>query len=118
LRFRFIFAALVAAAAASRPTRAGAEDAPAPIFGERSFHLIHIPFLDFGPADAGTPPPGALRWTSETAYASTFSATWHPLSFHRDFDLVGRAFTPAEADAIHRAYPEDAVFLLESDLLR
>ncbi len=92
--------------------------APAPVFGERSFHLLHVPFLDFGPADPSASEPGEITWTEETAYASTFSSTWHAPSFQKIFGLVGKPFTQAEADAIHREFPSDGVFLLESDLLR
>jgi Protein of unknown function (DUF3187) len=121
----FVIRALTAAAAFAllRPAPLKAQDAepqraPAPIFGERSFHLLHIPFLDFGPADAAAPEPGNVRWTEETAYASTFSSTWHALTFHQNFGLVGKPFTRAEADEIHSEFPEDRVFFLESDLLR
>ena len=118
LRPRFILALLALSGALSVSGRVDAQDEAAPIFGERSLHLIHVPFLDFGPADSASPPPGAVRWTSETAYASTFSSTWHAPTFHRDFGRAGEPFTPAEAEAIHEAFPDDAVFLLEGDLLR
>jgi hypothetical protein len=59
-----------------------------------------------------------VRWTLETAYASTFSSTWHALSYHKNLGLVGQPFTSDEADSIHRDFPGDRVFFLESDLLR
>ena len=95
-----------------------AQTQPAPIFGERSFHVLHVPFLDFGPADASATEPGRIAGTEETAYASTFSSTWHALRFHKGFGLVGKPFTEAEAEAIHAQFPGDIVFFLESDLLR
>ena len=80
--------------------------------------MLHVPFLDFGPADASAPAPGSAAWTFDAAYASTFSSTWHALSYHRDLGLSGRPFTSAEADAIHRDFPGDRVFFLEADVLR
>jgi hypothetical protein len=105
---------MILAAGAAR----GAPADPRPIFGEKSFHVLQAPFLDFGPADAASPEPGAVRWTLETAYGSTFSSTWHALSYHRDLGLAGRPFTSAEAERIHRDFPGDRVFFLESDLFR
>lgn len=96
----------------------GAPADPRPIFGERSFHVLHVPFLDFGPADAASPEPGAWRWTLETAYASTFSSTWHALSYHKNLGLAGRPLTSAEAEMIHRDFPGDRVFFVDSDLFR
>jgi hypothetical protein len=92
--------------------------APASAFGERSLHVLHVPFLFFGPADPASPAPGEVGASLEAAAASTFSSTWHALTFHRDPALVGKPFTVAEARAIHRQFPDDAVYYLESDLLR
>jgi len=91
---------------------------PAPVFGERSLHLLHVPFLFFGPADPAAPPPGGWEMSLEAAAASTFSSTWHALTFHRDAGLAGKPFTLAEAQAIHAQYPGDAVFYVQGDLLR
>lgn len=110
--------AAILAAGIILPPRVEAQNDPPAVFGERSFHVLHVPFLDFGPADAGAPEPGAARWTLETAYASTFSSTWHAQSYHRNFGLAGSPFTRGEADAIHRDFPGDRVFFLESDLFR
>lgn len=96
----------------------GAPADPRVIFGERSFHVLQAPFLDFGPADAAIPAPGEWRWTLETAYASTFSSTWHALSYHKNLGLAGAPFTGAEAERIHRDFPGDRVFFLDSDLFR
>ncbi|HET7452009.1 MAG TPA: DUF3187 family protein, partial [Thermoanaerobaculia bacterium] len=89
-----------------------------PAFGERSYHVLHVPFLDFGPADPAAPLPGRVIGNFAAAYASTFSSTWHALTFHKQFGLVGRPFTRAEAEAIHADFPDERVFFLESDLLR
>jgi len=107
---------LLASGGARGVARGDASSAPA--FGERSFHVLHIPFLDFGPADPDAPAPGRVTGRIEAAYASTFSSTWHALTFHKDFGLVGRPFTRAEADEIHREFPNERVFFLQSDLLR
>jgi len=88
------------------------------VFGERSLHLLHVPFLFFGPADPAAPPPGGWEVSLEAAAASTFSSTWHALTFHRDAGRAGKPFTLAEAQAIHAQFPEDAVFYVEGDLLR
>ncbi|MGH9443849.1 MAG: DUF3187 family protein [Thermoanaerobaculia bacterium] len=117
-RLPILLAAAFVAAAIPRVAHGGASEDPSPVFGERSLHVLHVPFLDFGPADPAAPEPGAVSWTVESAYASTFSSTWHALSFHKNFGLVGQPFTQAEADAIHRDFPGDRVFFLASDLLR
>jgi hypothetical protein len=95
-----------------------AQTPPAPVFGERSLHLLHIPFLFWGPADPAAPLAGAWSASLEAAAASTFSSTWHALTFHRDPALSGKPFTLAEAQAIHGQFPADAVFYVEGDLLR
>jgi hypothetical protein len=105
------------AAALARGVEDGAGEL-APAFGQRSFHLLHVPFLDFGPADPGSPAPGSVTGRMEAAYASTFSSTWHALTFHRDLGLVGQPLTPAEAASIHRDFPDDRVFFVEGELLR
>lgn len=110
--------ALRSAAAADALEAAESDFADAPAFAERSFHVLHVPFLFFGAADPASGTPGRFTLSVETAYASTFSSTWHATTFHRIFGLVGKPFTPAEADAIHRDDPGDAVFYVESDLLR
>jgi len=101
-----------------RGAPAWASDEPAPAFGERSFHVLHVPFLDFGPADPRRPAPGKLTLSVEAAYASTFSSTWHALTYHRQEGLLGRPFTREEAERIHRDFPEERMFFLASDLLR
>jgi len=108
---RFLAAAALAAAAAP----AGAQ-APASAFAERSLHLLHVPFLFFGPADPAAPAPGELGASLEAAVASTFSSTWHALTLHRD--AAGKSLAADEARAIHRQFPEDTVYYIESDLLR
>ncbi len=108
---------LLAAAAAARAQPAEPGSA-APAFGERSLYLLHIPFLEFGPADPVPLAPGAVSWLEATAYASTFSSSWHALSFHKIFGLVGQPLTQAEVDRIHRDFPQDQVFLVEGDVLR
>jgi hypothetical protein len=90
----------------------------APAFGERSFHLLHVPFLDFGPADPGAPAAGRLTGRFEAAYASTFSSTWHALTFHKQLGLVGQPLTPGEAASIHGQFPEERVFFIEGEIVR
>jgi len=107
---------LIGAASLARASPDGVD--PAPVFGERSFHLLHVPFLDFGPADPGSPAAGRVTGRFEAAYASTFSSTWHALTFHKQFGLVGQPLTPAEAASIHAEFPEERVFFVEGDLLR
>jgi hypothetical protein len=107
----------VGAAALARGAVEGAAEL-APAFGERSFHLLHVPFLDFGPADPGSPAAGRVTGQFEAAYASTFSSTWHALTFHKQFGLVGQPLTPAEAASIHEEFPEERVFFVEGELLR
>ena len=104
--------------AALLPAALFADDGSAPAFGQRSYHVLHVPFLDFGPADPAAPAPGRFTGRFDAAYASTFSSTWHALTFHKQFGLVGRPFTRQEADAIHAGFPEERVFFVESDLLR
>lgn len=109
---RFLWAAALAVGVG--PARG--QPLPASAFGERSLHLLHVPFLFFGPADPAVPAPGELRASLEAAVASTFSSTWHALTLHRD--AAGRPLTADEARAIHRQFPGDTVYYLESDLLR
>ena len=115
---RVVRCALLLGAWAATGGAARGADTFAPAFGERSLHVLHVPFLAFGPADPASPAPGKGVIAIEAAYSSTFVSTWHPLSFHRDAGLLGKPFTPAEAQAIHATYPGDAVFLVESDVLR
>ncbi|HET9796315.1 MAG TPA: DUF3187 family protein [Thermoanaerobaculia bacterium] len=111
-------AVLLAAATLAARLAPGEPLDPAPAFGERSFHLLHVPFLDFGPADPSSPAPGEIVGRFEAAYASTFSSTWHALTFHDDPALRGRPLAAGEAAAIHAQFPGDRVFFVESDLLR
>ena len=90
----------------------------APAFGERSLYLLHIPFLEFGPADPLPLAPGTAVWLETSAYASTFSSSWHALSYHKMFGLVGQPLTQSEVNRIHRDFPQDQVFLVEGDVLR
>lgn len=103
-------------AIAARPALSQA--LPAPAFGQRSLHLLHAPFLFFGPADPAAPAPGTWIARLEAAAANTFSSTWHALTLHRNSSLSGKPFTLGEARAIHGEFPSDPVFYLEGDLLR
>lgn len=102
----------------SRPSFCAAAPSDAPAFGERSFHVLHVPFMDFGPVDPGPLSPGRFTVSVETAYASTFSSTWHAFTYHRQLGRSGLPFTREEADRIHRDFPGERVFFLASDLLR
>jgi len=105
-------------AASAGPRAHATEGSLAPIFGERSFHVLHVPFLDFGPADPDSPAPGRVTARLDAAYASTFSSTWHALTIHKALGRVDRPFAADEAAKIHSDFPQDRVFFLESDLLR
>jgi len=91
---------------------------PQPAFGTRSMHILHVPLLDFGPPDPASVAPGALALTVTTAWATTYSTTWHARRFHADPSRTGKPFSQAEADEIHAVYPQDQVLFADGELLR
>lgn len=91
---------------------------PQPAFGERSMHVLHVPLLDFGPADPASLVPGGFFLSVASDWATTYSTTWHARRFHADPSRSGKPLSQAEADDIHAVYPQDQVLFVDGELLR
>jgi len=81
-------------------------------------HLLHLPLLDFGAAQPGSPAPGAFEWGLSSVYATTYSTTWHARRLHDDPARIGTPFSQEEADYIHATYPHDEVLFVDGEALR
>src|ERR1700687_1852403 len=102
-------------------TADGQEDSTAPpaaAFVERSMHILHLPLLEFGAAEPSAPAPGAFEWILSSAYATTYSTTWHARRFHADPVRRGTPLSQEEADSIHAIYPQDQVLFVDGEALR
>jgi hypothetical protein len=91
---------------------------PACAFAERGMHILHLPLLDFGAAQPSAPAAGALEWTLTSAYATTYSTTWHARRYHADPARQGTPLSQEEADNIHAVYPQDRVLFADGEALR
>lgn len=89
-----------------------------PAFGHRSLYVLHIPILGFAPADTAAVPPGTSTWSLETAYANSFSHSWHAPKFHEELGPPGTRFRRDEAEEIHRDFPRDTVWFVDGEVLR
>ncbi len=90
-----------------------------PAFGERSLYILHLPLLHFSPADTAPLGAGQTEWALESAYANTFSRTWHAATVHRnDNHLSGQPFQRFEAEDIHNRFPQDTVLFVDGEVLR
>lgn len=99
----------------------GQEDSTAPpaaAFVERSMHILHLPLLDFGAAQPSAPAPGAFEWILSSAYATTYSTTWHARRYHADPARLGTPLSQEEADSIHAIYPQDQVLFVDGEAMR
>jgi hypothetical protein len=86
-------------------------------FGARSLYALHVPFLDLGPANPELP-SGGPRWSLESAYANSFSHSWHPVLFHNFLGPSGTPFRRDEAERIHHDFPNEAAWFVDADVLR
>ncbi|MEO8430816.1 MAG: DUF3187 family protein [Acidobacteriota bacterium] len=77
-----------------------------------------MPLLAFGPANPDLPAPGRLQWSIESAYANSFSHSWHPVLYHELLGPRGTAFRRDEAERIHRDFPEERAWFVDGDVLR
>ncbi|MGH9365896.1 MAG: DUF3187 family protein [Thermoanaerobaculia bacterium] len=91
---------------------------PATAFALRSMHVLHLPLLDFGAAQPGTPSPGSFEWVLSTGYATTYSTTWHARRVHDDPARRGKPLSREEADYIHAAFPNDGVLFVDGESSR
>ncbi len=113
-----ILAPLCLAGAPSPSAAQVGESAWGPGFGQRSLHALHVPFFFFGPADARPIEPGELEFRLATAYANTFSHSWHAPKVHEDVGPPGTPFRSDEADRIHQSFPQDTVWFVDGEVLR
>jgi uncharacterized protein DUF3187 len=104
------------------PPAAGAASAepapPAMAFALRSMHALHLPLLDFGAARPASPAPGSFQWELSTAYATTYSTTWHARRVHDDPRYRGKPLSQEEADYIHAAFSNDEVLFVDGESSR
>jgi Protein of unknown function (DUF3187) len=89
-----------------------------PAFGQRSLYVLHVPLLDFGPADPEVPQAGRIRWSLETGYANSFSHSWHVVTFHKFLGPAGTPFRRDEAERIHRDFPGETAWFVDGEVLR
>ncbi|HEX9305714.1 MAG TPA: DUF3187 family protein [Thermoanaerobaculia bacterium] len=89
-----------------------------PAFGQRSLYVLHVPLLDFGPADPELPQAGRIRWSLEAGYANSFSHSWHAVTFHEVLGPAGTRFRRDEAEQIHRDFPGETAWFVDGDVLR
>ena len=87
-------------------------------FGQRSLYVLHVPLLDFGPADPELPQAGRVQWSFEAGYANSFSHSWHAVTFHGFLGPSGTPFRRDEAERIHRDFPDETVWFVDADVLR
>ena len=81
-------------------------------------HALHLPLLDFGAARPGSVSPGSFQWELSTAYATTYSTTWHARRVHDDPSRKGKPLSQEEADYIHAAFPNDEVLFVDGETSR
>ena len=98
--------------------QAGEGSAWGPGFGQRSLYVLHVPFFFFWPADIRPMERGESEWTLATAYANTFSHSWHAPKVHEDLGPPGTPFRPDEADRIHQSFPQETVWFVDGEVLR
>jgi hypothetical protein len=114
-----ILAALCLACASLPASARDPEDSAwGPGFGQRSLYVLHVPFFFFGPADTCPMERGESEWTLATAYANTFSHSWHAPKVHEDLGPPGTPFRSDEADRIHQSFPQETVWFVDGDVLR
>ena len=89
-----------------------------PGFGQRSLYVLHVPFFFFGPADTRPLQRGESEWSLSSAYANTFSHSWHAPKVHEDLGPPGTPFRSDEADRIHQSFPQDSVWFVDGEVLR
>lgn len=89
-----------------------------PGFGQRSLYVLHVPFFFFGPADIRLMERGDSEWTVSTAYANSFSHSWHAPKVHEDLGPPGTPFRSDEADRIHQSFPQETVWFVDGEILR
>ncbi len=112
--------ALLCFAGGSRlvPAQVSLDSSWGPAFGQRSLYVLHVPFFFFGPADARPMLRGEWEWTLSSAYANTFSHSWHAPKVHDELGPPGTAFRSDEADRIHRSFPQETVWFVDGEVLR
>ena len=81
-------------------------------------HILHLPLLDFGAAQPSAPAPGVYQWALTSAYATTYSTTWHARRVHDDPARLGTPLSREEADYIHSAFGQDEVLFVDGEVLR
>ena len=89
-----------------------------PAFGQRSLYVLHVPLLELSPADPEPPPAGSTRWSLESAYANTFSHSWHAVLFHDFLGPPGTPFRKDEAERIHHDFGNETAWFVDADVLR
>jgi len=96
------------------------DESPAwgPAFGQRSLYVLHVPMLDFGPADPDLPKAGRIRWSLETGYANSFSHSWQAVTFHKSLGPSGTPFRRDEAERIHQDFPGETAWFVDGEVLR
>jgi hypothetical protein len=85
--------------------------------GTRSLYVLDLPFLHFAP-QRRMPNAGHFEVSFETAYANTFSHSWHPKAIHEELGRLGQAFTRDEAEELHLRHGADAIFFLDAEVTR
>jgi hypothetical protein len=103
---------------AQAPGQEGQLPQPQPAFAQRSMHILDLPLLDFGATDPAAPAKGDFSAWVASAWATTYSTTWHARRFHLDPSRIGTPLSQAEADEIHAVYPQDEVLFADGEVLR
>lgn len=103
---------------AAAPGEDGTPAEPSPAFAQRSMHVLHLPLLVFGAPDPASLAPGNWSVGLTSAWATTYSTTWHARRYHSDPARVGTPLSQAEADEIHAVYPQDQVLFADGEVLR
>ncbi len=99
-------------------SQASEDSAWSPAFGQRSLYVLHVPFFFFGPARLRSMERGESEWTLSTAYANSFSHSWHAPKVHEELGPPGTPFRSDEADAIHQSFPQETVWFVDGEVLR
>lgn len=106
------FACLSAAAARAQAFEGAA------LPGTRSLYVLDVPFLHFAPLDMAAPRVGALELALDTAYANTFSHTWHSGAIQLEFGSYGQNFTRLDAETLHNRHPQDTIDFIDAEVTR
>lgn len=94
------------------------ETQPAPAFGLRSLHILHLMLLDLEPARVGRLRRGETEWDLGSVYANTFSTSTFVNQYHEAPQYRGQPLQLDEVIGLHRAHAQDPLLLVDGEAIR